>query len=150
MTRPTSLPSSLTPTEPIFRSAIMPGGVRIDSFLIWRLTGGSAHVTDVSNASRTLLFNIHTLEWDDELLRAARRAARDAARGAGIERASTAKPTPALLAAPMPIAGAAGDQQAALFGQACFEPGARRTRTAPAASCCSIPVARRCRRRTAC
>ena len=95
----------------------------VDSFLIWRLTGGRAHVTDVSNASRTLLFNIHTLEWDDELLRAARRAARDAARGAGARASIYGDTDPSLFGHAVPIAGAAGDQQAALFGQACFAPG---------------------------
>ena len=94
----------------------------VDSFLIWRLTGGRSHVTDVSNASRTLLFNLHTLDWDDELLRIFR-----------VPRAMLPRVTassgvidtvaPELLGAPIPIAGVAGDQQAATFGQACFEPG---------------------------
>ena len=94
----------------------------VDSFLIWRLTGGRCHVTDVSNASRTLLFNIHTLAWDDELLGIL-----------GVPRAMLPDVRPSsevygqtdlsLLGAAIPIAGAAGDQQAALFGQACFEAG---------------------------
>src|SRR6185295_5348203 len=94
----------------------------IDSFLIWRLTGGKRHVTDVSNASRTLLFNIHTLQWDDELLRLL-----------GVPRAMLPDVHPSsevygetdesLFGAKIPIAGDAGDQQAATFGQACFEPG---------------------------
>src|SRR6187549_3810518 len=94
----------------------------VDSFLIWRLTGGKRHVTDVSNASRTLLYNIHTLEWDETLLeilgvpRAMLPEVRASSEWYGETDAS-------LLGAPIPIAGAAGDQQAALFGQACFEPG---------------------------
>jgi glycerol kinase len=94
----------------------------VDSFLIWRLTAGKVHVTDYSNASRTLLFNIHTLDWDDELLKIL-----------GVPRAMLpeVKPSsevygqtdPALLGAAIPIAGNAGDQQAATFGQACFAPG---------------------------
>jgi len=94
----------------------------VDSFLIWRLTGGRAHVTDVSNASRTLIFNIHTLDWDDELLKTL-----GIPRGMLPEvRASSevlGETDPALFGAPIPIAGVAGDQQAATFGQACFEAG---------------------------
>jgi glycerol kinase len=94
----------------------------IDSFLIWRLTGGKVHVTDVSNASRTLLFNIHTLEWDDELLKLL-----DVPRAMLPEVKSSSEiyghTDPALFGAEIPVAGDAGDQQAALFGQACFEPG---------------------------
>jgi glycerol kinase len=94
----------------------------IDSFLIWRLTGGKVHVTDVSNASRTLLFNIHRLEWDDELL-----TLLDVPRAMMPEVKSCSEvyghTDPKLFGAAVPIAGAAGDQQAALFGQACFEPG---------------------------
>jgi glycerol kinase len=95
----------------------------VDSFLVWRLTGGKQHVTDVSNASRTLLFNLHTLDWDDELLkildvpRAMLPQVRSSSEVYGESEAS-------LLGASVPIAGIAGDQQAALFGQACFEPGA--------------------------
>jgi glycerol kinase len=94
----------------------------IDSFLLWRLTGGKRHVTDVSNASRTLLFNIHTLDWDDELL-----AILDVPRAMLPEVRSCSEvygeTDHALLGAAIPVAGIAGDQQAALFGQACFEPG---------------------------
>ncbi len=94
----------------------------VDSFLIWRLTGGRTHVTDVSNASRTLLFNIETLEWDDELLRLldVPRAMLPEVRSSSEVYADT---DPTLFGAAIPIAGIAGDQQAALFGQACFEPG---------------------------
>ncbi len=94
----------------------------IDSFLIWRLTGGQVHITDVSNASRTLLFNIHTMQWDDELLRlldvprAMLPTVRSSSEIYGYTEAS-------LFGAAIPVAGVAGDQQAALFGQACFEPG---------------------------
>ncbi len=94
----------------------------IDSFLIWRLTRGKRHVTDVSNASRTLLFNINTLEWDDELLKIL-----DVPRAMLPEVHPSSEvygeTDPALFGSAIPIAGIAGDQQAALFGQACFEPG---------------------------
>jgi glycerol kinase len=94
----------------------------IDSFLIWRLTRGRRHITDVSNASRTLLFNIHTLDWDDDLLRIL-----DVPRAMLPEVRSSSdvydQTDPALFGAAVPVAGSAGDQQAALFGQACFEPG---------------------------
>jgi glycerol kinase len=94
----------------------------VDSWLIWNLTGGRRHVTDPSNASRTLLFNIHTLDWDDELLailRIPRAVLPQVVDSSGVcgETAGT------LLAATIPIAGIAGDQQAALFGQACGAPG---------------------------
>jgi glycerol kinase len=94
----------------------------VDSFLLWRLSGGRVHVTDASNASRTLLFNIHTLEWDDELLRIldVPRAMLPEVRGSSEVYGAC---EPSLLGAPVPLAGAAGDQQAATFGQACFEPG---------------------------
>jgi glycerol kinase len=94
----------------------------VETFLIWRLTGGAQHVTDVSNASRTLIFNIHTLEWDDDLLKilGVPRAMLPEVRGSSEVYGET---TAELLGRSIPIAGAAGDQQAALFGQACFEPG---------------------------
>jgi glycerol kinase len=94
----------------------------VDSFLIWRLTGGRAHVTDESNASRTLLYNIHRRAWDDELLALfdVPRAMLPEVRSSSEVYGQTAAE---LFGAPIPIAGAAGDQQAALFGQACFEPG---------------------------
>jgi glycerol kinase len=94
----------------------------IDTFLIWRLTGGKCHVTDVSNASRTLLFNIHTLQWDDELLKLL-----DVPRAMLPEVRSSSEvyghTDAEVFGAAVPIAGDAGDQQAALFGQACFEAG---------------------------
>jgi glycerol kinase len=94
----------------------------VDSFLLWRLTGGRVHATDVSNASRTLLFDIHTLEWDDELLRALgvpRRMLPEVRSSSEVLGETDA----AWLGAPVPVAGMAGDQQAATFGQACFAPG---------------------------
>ncbi len=95
----------------------------VDSFLLWRLTGGRRHVTDASNASRTLLFNIHTQDWDDELLRLL-----DVPRAMLPEVCASSEvygdTVPELLGASVPVAGIAGDQQAALFGQASFEPGA--------------------------
>jgi len=94
----------------------------IDSFLIWKLSGGKVHVIDYSNASRTMIFNIHTLQWDEELLKIL-----------NIPKAILPEPKPSsevygytdkeIFGAEVPIAGDAGDQQAALFGQACYEPG---------------------------
>jgi glycerol kinase len=93
----------------------------IDSWLVWNLSRGGLHITDVSNASRTMLFNIHTLKWDEELLKIfnipasllpeVRSSSEVYGRTAG------------LFASDIPIAGIAGDQQAALFGQMCVEPG---------------------------
>jgi glycerol kinase len=94
----------------------------VDTFLLWRLTGGAVHATDATNASRTLLFNIHDGQWDQELLelfripRALLPEVRDSAAPFGLT-------TPALLGGPVPVLGIAGDQQAALIGQACFKPG---------------------------
>ena len=94
----------------------------VESWLIWKLTGGKAHVTDYSNASRTMLFNINTLSWDEDILKEL-----------NIPRCMLpeVKPSscvygealPQFFGAAIPIAGAAGDQQAALFGQTCFAPG---------------------------
>jgi glycerol kinase len=94
----------------------------IDSFLLWRLTGGRVHATDVTNASRTLLFDIHRQQWDDELLRLIRvpRAMLPDVRDSSEVYGHTAS---GLFDRPIPIGGIAGDQQAALVGQACFEPG---------------------------
>src|SRR3990167_5250853 len=94
----------------------------VDSFLLWRLTGGQSHKTDATNASRTLLFNIHSQQWDDELL-----ALFDIPRSLLPEvldcAADFGHTTPELLGASIPVLGMAGDQQAALIGQACFSPG---------------------------
>lgn len=92
----------------------------IDTWMIWKLTGGAVHVTDYSNASRTMLFNINTLEWDEEILQEL-----------NIPRCMLPQVRPnscvygvtELFGGAIPIAGAAGDQQAALFGQACFTAG---------------------------
>lgn len=92
----------------------------IDTWLLWKLTGGALHATDVTNASRTLLWNLHTQDWDEELL--------------GIlgippevlpevRESSEVYAETAALGGPIPVAGVAGDQQAALFGQACLRPG---------------------------
>src|SRR5512140_3711389 len=95
----------------------------IDSFLVWRLTGGEAHVTDVSNASRTLLMDLRSREWDRELLdlfgvpRSLLPEIRPSSAIYGKTKGVKALPDG------IPVAGIAGDQQAALFGQACFEPG---------------------------
>ena len=94
----------------------------VETWLIWKLTGGRIHVTDYSNASRTMLFNIRTLQWDAEILEELDIPA---------SMLPEVKPSacvygytdPGLLGSAIPIAGAAGDQQAALFGQTCFRPG---------------------------
>jgi glycerol kinase len=94
----------------------------VDSWLVWKLSGGAAHVTDVSNASRTLLYNIHTGSWDEELLdlfRVPRAVLPEVRPSSGVIAETTAD----ILAARIPIAGIAGDQQAALFGQRCVTPG---------------------------
>ena len=94
----------------------------VETWLIWKLTKGAVHVTDYSNASRTMLFNINTLQWDDEILKIL-----------DIPKCMLPEPKPSscvygetepsYLGGAIPIAGAAGDQQAALFGQTCFEAG---------------------------
>ncbi|RHR30394.1 glycerol kinase [Clostridium sp. AF19-22AC] len=94
----------------------------VETWLIWKLTKGAVHVTDYSNASRTMLFNINTLRWDEEIL---------AELGIPASMLPEAKPSSCVygeadagfFGAPIPIAGAAGDQQAALFGQTCFKEG---------------------------
>lgn len=93
----------------------------IDSWLLWKLSGGRAHATDLSNASRTLLFNIRTLEWDEEILRYFRipRSLLPEARPSSGVLGETG-----LFGARIPIAGVAGDQQASLFGHQCFQRGA--------------------------
>ena len=94
----------------------------IDTWLVWKLTGGKVHATDITNASRTMLFNIHTCTWDEELLKimevpaAMLPTVRSSSEVFGQTDAQ-------ILAAQIPIAGIAGDQQAALFGQMCTEPG---------------------------
>lgn len=94
----------------------------VETWLLWKLTGGKVHITDYSNASRTMLFNITTLQWDEEILREL-----NIPRGMLPEprpsSAVYAETEPTLLGGAIPICGAAGDQQAALFGQTCFRPG---------------------------
>ena len=92
----------------------------IDCFLLWRLTGGASHATDITNAARTSLFDIQRQDWDDELLEAFRvpRALLPEVRD---NTADFGTSDPDLLGAAIPIAGMAGDQQAATVGQACFE-----------------------------
>jgi glycerol kinase len=94
----------------------------IDTWLVWKLTGGKVHVTDYTNASRTMLFNIHTLQWDEELLRelGIPKSMLPEVRPSSGEFGKT---TNEIIGAEIPITGIAGDQQAALFGQCCFEPG---------------------------
>lgn len=98
----------------------------VDSFLLWRLTDGKIHATDATNASRTLLFNIHTQEWDDELLalfnipRVMLPEVKDSAADFG-------QTSEGFLGKPIKIAAIAGDQQSALVGQACFQPGMAKT-----------------------
>ena len=99
----------------------------VDTWLVWQLTGGRLHATDATNAARTLLFNLHSLSWDDDLLAALDVPAAMLPRvlpSAGVwARTRAVGPIPA----GVPIAGIAGDQQAALFGQACFGTGAAKT-----------------------
>lgn len=94
----------------------------VETWLIWKLTKGRVHVTDYSNASRTMLFNINTLEWDDEILRELDipRCMLPQVKPSSFVYGET---DPQFFGGPIPIGGAAGDQQAALFGQTCFEPG---------------------------
>ena len=92
----------------------------IDTWLIWKLTDGKVHVTDYSNASRTMAFNIKTLKWDEKMLK---ELDIPASMLPEVRPSSAVYGTTSLYGAEIPIAGAAGDQQAALFGQACFEPG---------------------------
>ena len=94
----------------------------VDSWLLWKLTGGRVHATDPSNASRTLLFNVHTQAWDDSLLallRIPRSVLPQVLPSSGVMAETDAD----ILGVSIPVAGCAGDQQAALFGQACFAPG---------------------------
>ena len=107
----------------------------IDSYLLFRLTGGRVHATDYSNASRTLLFNIHTLQWDPQLLEILDVPAEILPRVMPSSTIYGETDPDAFLGVRVPVGGMAGDQQAALFGQACFEPGMVKTPTAPAPSC---------------
>lgn len=94
----------------------------VDSWIIWKLTGGKAHVTDYSNASRTMLFNIHTLKWDEEILRVLKipqQILPEVKPSSHVYGYTDSK----LFGREVPIAGAGGDQQCALFGQTCFERG---------------------------
>ncbi|MDD5882737.1 MAG: glycerol kinase GlpK [Firmicutes bacterium] len=94
----------------------------VETWLIWKLTGGRVHVTDYSNASRTMLFNISTLQWDEDILRELNipRCMLPEVRPSSCVYGEA---LPQFFGAAIPIAGAAGDQQAALFGQTCFAPG---------------------------
>lgn len=94
----------------------------VDSWMIWKLTGGKVHVTDYSNASRTMLFNIHTLKWDEEILRVLKipqQILPEVKPSSHVYGYTDSK----LFGREVPIAGAGGDQQCALFGQTCFERG---------------------------
>lgn len=94
----------------------------VETWLIWKLTGGKVHVTDYSNASRTMLFNIHTLAWDNEILK--RMDIPASMLPQAVPSSQVYGHTQAqFFGAAIPISGAAGDQQAALFGQTCFQPG---------------------------
>ena len=94
----------------------------VETWLIWKLTKGAVHVTDYSNASRTMLFNINTLQWDEEILKELDIPA-SMLPEAKPSSCIYGKTDPSFLGGEIPIAGAAGDQQAALFGQTCFQPG---------------------------
>ena len=94
----------------------------VDSWLVYQLTGGRVHVTDASNASRTMLFNLRTGDWDGDMLKLLRIPAAVLPRVVASS-GEIAETEPSLLGAALPIAGIAGDQQAATFGQACWSPG---------------------------
>ena len=94
----------------------------IDSWLVWKLTGGRRHITDATNASRTLLLNLASGDWDDTMLRSAAHSPRSVAGDRDVV-LGVPGAVATLGGTEVPIAGIAGDQQAALFGQACFEPG---------------------------
>src|SRR5690606_14899812 len=98
----------------------------VDSWLIWKLSGGKHHITDITNASRTMLFNIHDRQWDQELLDL---LDIPASLLPEVKSSSEVYCTTSgdILSAQIPIAGIAGDQQAALFGQLCYEPGMAKT-----------------------
>ena len=112
-----------------------------DTWVLWNLTGGprgGVHVTDVTNASRTMLMNLETLDWDDELL-----SFFDIPRQMLPEIRPSSSPQPygvtletGPLGGEVPMTGILGDQQAAMVGQVCLAPGRPRTPTAPATSCC--------------
>ena len=94
----------------------------VDCWLMWKLSGGKAHVTDISNASRTMLFNIHTLDWDDELLKlfgVPRCMLPEVVSSSG----HICETAPEIFGRSIPVTGCAGDQQSALFGQRCFDKG---------------------------
>jgi hypothetical protein len=116
----------------------------IDCFLLWRLTGGTVHATDVTNASRTMLYDIHRQQWDEDLCRLI---------GVPLAILPQSMTTAACSAPPRrdcstanPIAGMAGDQQAALFGQACFKAGEAKSTYGTGCFTCSTRARRRCSR----
>ena len=94
----------------------------VDTWLIWKMTQGRVHVTDYTNASRTMLFNINTLEWDEEILRELDIPRCMLPQGHAVQLRLRGDRSP-VFGGPIPLGGAAGDQQAALFGQTCFNPG---------------------------
>jgi len=112
-------------SDPVVRANAEAGHLAfgtVDTWLLWNLTGGEVHATDASNASRTLFYNIHTGNWDEELLELfsiPESILPDVCPSSGI----TGRTCAALTETPIPIAGIAGDQQAALFGQLCLTPG---------------------------
>ncbi|MDA0835958.1 MAG: glycerol kinase GlpK [Planctomycetota bacterium] len=115
----------LLETQPSLRTQAEQGKIlfgTVDSFLMWRLSGGKYHITDVSNASRTMLFNLHQLDWDDDLLKLL-----DIPRGMLPEVRPTSEiygvTDPQWFGEAIPVGSLVGDQQAATFGQACFSPG---------------------------
>jgi glycerol kinase len=121
----------------------------VDSWLVWRLTGGRIHATDVSNASRTQLLNLRTLEWDDDLLRLFEvpRAMLPEVRPSSAVWGETDAD---VLGRVIPIAGVAGDQQAAMSGRRASSRARRRTRSGPGRSCWRTSARRRWHRHTGC
>lgn len=104
----------------------------VDTWLVWKLTDGRVHITDYTNASRTMLYDIHKLRWDERLLEALQIPASMLPE---VRNSSEVYGTCNIQGVQVPIAGIAGDQQAALFGQCCFQPATPKTPTARAAFC---------------
>ncbi len=123
----------------------------IDTWLVWKLTGGATHVTDVTNASRTMLFNIHTLQWDDDLLTLLRRAARACCpRSAVVERGLRQRLDDARRRRTCRSPGSPATSRRRSSARCACRQASRRTPTAPAASCCRTPARRRSSRATGC
>ena len=120
----------------------------VDTWLVWKLTDGTVHVTDVSNASRTMLFNIHTLQWDDELLKLLRRPREHAAGGPFVERGLRARVARRSASSACRSRASPAISRRRSSARCACSRAWRRTPTAPAASCCRTPARRRRARRS--